>query len=261
MKTIYRSPVKSKPSSKPKSSPKVKVTKEDRDLNKAIMASLHTSDSEDDRNLNQAIALSLLTAKSSDIKPSKYTTDNILETGGDGNCLFSSVAYELNRLGIKVTYREVRRMICDKMEQLNTAGELQPLMQTIYGDMDTFMAELMESMNAETFEEAVNLYIKDMRKNGTWGGELEFSILQKLYPEIHLSVYRENRGNYVLQPFLQTNPTNSGKHIRIFGNGVHFQVMEDNTDKIRDENKKKELLKLIHSRSATTKKSPKTGKK
>ena len=91
----------------------------------------------------------------------------------------------------------------------------------------------------------------------SWGSELEMMIFKVLYPEVNLLLYRENKGNYVLQShFPWGNTMMSGQFVRLYGNGVHFQVMEDDDDKIEDADLKKEILKFIVSRPPSVKKSP-----
>ena len=217
--------------------------------------------------INETIALTLSRSASVEnpveYEISDYTDDNILETGGGGACLFKSLAYELNRLGFEFTHSQVRNIICDEIERLYNNGGLLPVLETIYGveggGFDIYRVNLIESMGADTFEEAMLSYIEYMRKLRSWGSELEFTIFQTIFPEINLLIFRESKGHYVAQPFpWQNNNTTSGQYVRLFANGVHFQVMEDDSDRIRDKVEQKRILKLVASNPvAAKKKSPK----
>lgn len=239
-----------------------------RDTERAISESLKTTPETD---INETIALTLSRSASNEnpveYEVSDYTDDNILETGGGGACLFKSLAYELNRLGFEFTHTQVRNIICDELERLYNSGGLLPILETIYGveggGFDIYRVNLMESMGADTFEEAMLSYIEYMRKLRSWGSELEFTIFQTIFPEINLLIFRESKGHYVAQPFpwQNNNNTTSGQYVRLFVNGVHFQVMEDDSDRIRDKVEQKRILKLVTSNPvATKKKSPKKKK-
>ena len=210
---------------------------------------------------HEAIALSLQRSTSHttvDYDISPYTEKNILETGGGGACLFTSLAYELNRLGIEIRHQELRKMICNKLEELLKSDKLLHLLHQLHGEgIDEYITQLMDSMDADNFEEAMTDYIEYMGNMRSWGSELEMMIFKVLYPEVNLLLYRENKGNYVLQShFPWGNTMMSGQFVRLYGDGVHFQVMEDNDDKIEDEDLKKQILKFIVSRPPSVKKSP-----
>jgi hypothetical protein len=244
-----------------------------RDTERAILESLKTtpvhSPVNKESNINETIALTLSRSASADANPveyevSEYTDDNILETGGGGACLFKSLAYELNRLGFEFTHYQVRNMICDEIERLYNNGGLLPILETIYGveggGFNIYRENLKESMKADTFEEAMLSYIEYMRKLKSWGSELEFTIFQTIFPELNLLIFRESKGDYVVQPFPWHNNTTSGQYVRLFANGVHFQVIEDDSDRIRDPEEQKRILKLVKSNPVAVKKSPKKKK-
>ena len=269
---IKTSPIKVKRAKSPKKQSDLSRAKEEslleyqsdlqiqRDIEEALNQSL-TEISPDQKDIDEAIALSLQRSTSHttaeyDISP--YTKENILETGGGGACLFKSLAYELNRLGIEIRHQELRKMICDRIEELFERDKLFDLLRKLHGEgIDEYIAQLIDSMDADNFEDAMTDYIKYMRKMTSWGSELEMMIFKVLYPEVNLLLYRENKGNYVLQShFPWGNTMMSGQFVRLYGNGVHFQVMEDDDDKIEDADLKKQILKFIVSRPPSVKKSP-----
>lgn len=230
-----------------------------RDIEEALNQSL--TEIPPDMDDDEAIALSLQRSTSHttvNYHISPYTEKNILETGGEGDCLFTSLAYELNRLGKKIRHQELRNMICNKLEELLKSDKLLHLLYQLHGvGIDEYIAQLMASMDADNFEEAMTNYIEYMREMGSWGSELEMMIFKVLYPDVNFLVYRENKGKYVLQShFPWVNTMMSGQFVRLYGDGDHFQVMEDDDDKIEDKDLKKQILKFIVSRPPSVKKSP-----
>lgn len=187
---------------------------------------------------------------------SGYTDDNILDTGGEGACLFRCLAYELCRIGIPIRHQELRDMICDELQKLYDNDELFEVLQRLHGPgIDSYIEEINKSMKAETFEESMLKYITYMRNSSSYGSELEMMVFKILF-SVNLLVFREFNGNYVLQPFSWEN--NEAFNIRIFGNGVHFQVIEDDDDKIEDETEKENILRFIaEKKEKKGKKSPK----
>jgi hypothetical protein len=79
---------------------------------------------------------------------------------------------------------------------------------------------------------SIKKYIKDMRKQGTWAGEVEILAAHLLYPDINLFVLKKNKDQfYVSNDFY----VGSKKTIRLYnqplrGKDYHFQVFRDDRD-------------------------------
>lgn len=227
---------------------KKKSTKTKSSLQRAIERSLLSFAEECDIEevITESLAFNLSKSASveDEYEVSGYTDYNILDTGGEGACLFRCLAYELCRLEIPIRHQELRDMICDELQNLYNIGDLFEVLQRLHGPgIYSYIEEINKSMKAETFEESMLKYITYMRNSSSYGSELEMMVFKILFPLINLLVYREFNGNYILQPFSWEN--NGLYNIRIFGNGVHFQVIEDDDDKIEDETEKESILRFI----------------
>lgn len=155
----------------------------------------------------------------------------VLETGGDGDCLFYALSHGLRQYNYNETYGELRKKICDVMESFDVEdsfgnNELTEYVNVVYGESEE--AVRIGRRNLRDLK-AVRTYINNMRKQGVWGGEMEVLAAHLLYPNINIFVlkYNEKTGQYYV-----VNDFNVGseKTICLYnssleGEDYHFQLL------------------------------------
>lgn len=169
-----------------------------------------------------------------------YTNKNIVETGGGGDCLFYSLAHELRRLGYEADHKTLRAKVCDVLEHFvdNFDGIGNVFFNHVYAEsIEDEIDEVTANghvlrLASEWNLDSIRDYIKDMRQQGTWAGELEILAAHLLYPDINLFVLKKNKDQfYVSNDFY----VGSNKTIRLYnksyrGQDYHFQVFRDDRD-------------------------------
>jgi hypothetical protein len=171
-----------------------------------------------------------------------YATKNIVETGGAGDCLFYSLAHELRRLGYEADHKTLRAKVCDVLEHFvdNFDGIGNVFFNRVYAEaiedeIDEVTANghilrLRSKWNIKSIRD----YIKDMRKQGTWAGELEIFAAHLLYHDINLFVLKKNRNKNQFYDHY-SGYVGSDRTIRLYnkshgGQDNHFQVLRDDRD-------------------------------
>lgn len=86
----------------------------------------------------------------------KFTRDHfeIIETGGDGNCLFHSLAYHLNGIEGCTDHKAVRKLVTDYMKSKKE-----------------YFKDFMED------DVTIDDYLMAMSKDGVWGGDQEVNAI------------------------------------------------------------------------------------
>lgn len=93
------------------------------------------------------------------LKTNGLSIEKMIEIEGDGDCLFSSIAYELSKVDQQYTAIQLREMSVDHLEA--NIKEYEPF----YDELDGM-----------TFQQ----YLSDMRNTKLWGGYLELIALAKV---------------------------------------------------------------------------------
>ena len=97
---------------------------------------------------------------------------------GDGNCLFSAVAYgmifsaqrrKLNKREYRGLARVLRRLTVETLADAVAAGNNDSLLFAMATEVDPDASNL----NANAMRRLVRRYLKRMSKNGEWAGEIE----------------------------------------------------------------------------------------
>ena len=84
-----------------------------------------------------------------------HTTHNTQHTQQDGNCLFNAVSQALH--GTQNKQSQIRKEVCDHIEKYKD-------------EYKCFVADIL-----------LDKYIEIMRRDGTWGGDLEICAMETLY--------------------------------------------------------------------------------
>ena len=98
------------------------------------------------------------------------------EIPGDGDCLFTAVSHELNKIAIKIESNALRSKVVDYMEE--NINEFEP-----------FYCEPIPFAD----------YLKDMRHH-SWGGHLELIAISKLY-NVNIDIYSVDGLNKIATDF------------------------------------------------------------
>lgn len=152
------------------------------------------------------------------------TMRNIITVPGDGNCLFHALSHELNRTNLYLgnQYR-LRKLICDKLQELLDTNQLEEhLYDYVLGGMDN------------SYYKPFGKYIQNMRKSGSWGGDLEISVIPLIFEGMNLEIWmKPQKGSLNLSILSARSSGDNSNTIRLFNTrtlrkgdiGNHFDVV------------------------------------
>ena len=124
-----------------------------------------------------------------------------IETGGGGECLFSSLGFFLNKSG-----KEVRREIVDKIKKDCSR-------MIIAGMKICCLIRISESIKVEE-------YCLRMAISTTSGGEIELYTASILY-DVKIEVYEKE----IILKYIYPNLESTNRIIRLFYTGGHYQAL------------------------------------
>lgn len=135
----------------------------------------------------------------------------VVEVGGKGDCLFRSVSDQL--YGTPEHHRYVRQACVDYMRT----------------HKDSFESMIQRSQMAYPAEKqrSFEVYLRDMEKQGTWGGEAELAAISRLYKKPYTNISEGEDGK--LRNYIQFEEYYS-RPIQLFYVGDrHYQSVHDST--------------------------------